>query len=88
MCAYWYGLSQIAKFAGEGCVVCNGCGGWEGEVFLDQSGWSIDVKGEGVLDESWINKRFFWVIFLPVKAQEAQEMRICPKVRGLQNSKF
>ncbi len=58
--------------------------GWK--ELPNQSGWSIAVRGEGVLDESWLNKRFFWVIFHPVKAQEAQEMHICPKVKGLQNS--
>ncbi len=58
----------------------------EGEVFLGQSGWSIAVRGEGVAHESWINKRFIWVIFHPVEAQEAQEIHIWPKVRGLQNS--
>jgi hypothetical protein len=60
----------------------------EGEVFLGQSGWSIAVRGEGVAHESGINKRFLWVIFHPVEAQEAQEIHICPKVRGLQNSNF
>ncbi len=60
----------------------------EGEIFLSQSGWSIAVRGEGVAHESWINKRFLWVIFHPVEAQEAHEIHICPKVRGLQNSNF
>jgi hypothetical protein len=70
----------------EGGGGCSGSG--EGEVFFGKSGWSIAVRGEGVVHESWINKRFLWVIFHPVEAQEAQEIHICPKVRGLQNSNF
>ncbi len=43
-------------------------------------------EGEGVIDESWINKIVFCVTVNPVKAQKAQEMHICSKFRGLQNS--
>ncbi len=79
-CACCYKLSKVALRGRRVWV-------WgEGKEFPNQSGCSIAVRGEGVLDESWLNKRFFWVIFHPVKAQEAQEMHICPKVKGLQNS--
>jgi hypothetical protein len=42
------------------------------------------VRGR-VLDELSLNERFYLTVFHPVKAREAQEMNICPKVRGLQN---
>jgi hypothetical protein len=57
-----------------------------GGVSLDQPEWSIAVRWRRVLNESLIDKRFFWVIFHLVKAQEAQDMPICPEVRGLQKS--
>jgi hypothetical protein len=57
-----------------------------GRNFLTNQDEVLLWGGKGVLGESWMNKRFFWVIFHPVKAQEAQEMHICPKARGLQNS--
>ncbi len=44
------------------------------------------IEWEGRMDQWLSNKRIFWVIFHPGKAQKAQERCMCPKVRGLQNS--
>ncbi len=79
--AYWHGFSKFAMLDGGG-----GCGG-RGSICRPIR-MKYCCEGEGVLHESWINKRFFWVIFHPVEAQEAQEIHICPKVRGSQNSNF
>jgi hypothetical protein len=57
------------------------------DIYLDQSGRGIAVRGKGFL--FLMNHdltRFFCVAFHSVKAQEAQEMHICPKFRGLQTA--
>ncbi len=78
----WHGLSKYAKIEGrEWGWVCGG----KGEVRLTRMKYCCD-GGKG----SWwiMNKQeiYFWVIFYPIKAQEAQEMHICLQVRGFQNS--
>jgi hypothetical protein len=60
-------------------------GGEEGE-FLSTNQDEGVLRGEGVLDELSLNKRFYRAVFHPAKAQDAQEIHFCPKVRGLQNS--
>ncbi len=83
-CAHCY---RMSKYAVREQKMRQGFGvGGEGRNFSTNQDEVLLWGGRGVLGESWVNKRFFWVIFHPVKAQEAQEMHICPKVRGLQNS--